>query len=53
MDGTQRKLAEDFVRDLEDFLQVKQDKLSFAEEWIKCPPKDAKGQTRDEYMKMV
>jgi hypothetical protein len=38
---------------MEDFLHVKQNSLSFGEEWAKYPPKDAKGQTRDEYMKMV
>jgi hypothetical protein len=53
MSVTQRELAGEFTRDVEDFLHVKQNRLSFGEEWAKSPPEDAKGQTRDEYMKMV
>jgi hypothetical protein len=53
MDEYQRGLAEKFVRDMEDFLHVEQSKLSFGEEWLRSPPEDAKGQTRDEYMKSV
>ncbi|KAE9372706.1 amidase signature enzyme [Stipitochalara longipes BDJ] len=50
---TQKQLAEEFTRDLEDFLGVKQVKVAFEEEWTKSPPEDARGQARDDYMKTV
>jgi hypothetical protein len=53
MDGEQQALAEGFVRDMEGFLGVQQNKLSFKEEWAKSPPEEADGQKMDQFMKMV
>ena len=53
MDVEQQALAEGFVHDMEGFLGVQQNKLSFKEEWAKSPPKAADGQKMDQYMKMV
>lgn len=42
-----------FVAMLEHFLQVKADKMRLSDAWDAQPPKEANGQTLEEYMKEV
>lgn len=42
-----------FVAMLEQFLEVKADKIRLSDAWDAHPPKEANGQTLEEYMKEV
>jgi len=53
MDAGQRTFAEEFTRDVEEYLGVKHEKLSFNDEWFKSPADEANGLSLDEYMKDV
>jgi len=49
----QIKIINAFVADLESSLGVTQEKISFDEAWDANPPKEANGQSLQEYMKDV
>jgi len=49
----QLKIIDDFTADLEKSLGVKHKKISFNEVWDSDPPKEAKGESLQEYMKDV
>jgi hypothetical protein len=49
-DERQVELAQDFIRDLECALGIKQEVVSWTEEWSKNPPKEAQSSSLDEYM---
>ncbi|KAF2502329.1 amidase signature enzyme [Lophium mytilinum] len=47
----QRKLAQDFVGDLESFLGIQQEAVSFADEWSRAPPQEAASESQSDFMK--
>lgn len=49
-DTPQQAMVDEFVKILEDFLEVKRTPIKIAEEWRKRPPKEAHGMLLDQFL---